>query len=202
MNQSDAEPSRRSVADLLQLCRQGNPEATGELFRWSRDFLRDEAVCAIKPQLRVRVHESDLAQQVCLAAFKQLGDFQGLSEGEYAQWLRKILQRDAQDIVRREQLAAKRSIDREVPDNHALRQTADWQASPSRHAIRNEEREILHQAIEQLPDGQREVVWMRHVEGLSLSQIVERLGKSEDAVMGLLRRGTDKLAGSLKARKR
>ncbi len=198
MNPGELESCERTIPDLLRLCRQGDAAATGELFRWSRRFLRAQAGRAIRPQLRLRVDESDLAQQVCLAAFKELDDFRGVSEAEYAQWLRVILSRDAQDIVRREQRAAKRTMDRETGGSGILRRTAASQSSPSYRAIRNEQRQQLHLAILRLPESQSEAVWLRHVEGHSLSEIAQQLGKTEDAVMGLLRRGSLKLAEILK----
>jgi RNA polymerase sigma-70 factor (ECF subfamily) len=44
-----------------------------------------------------------------------------------------------------------------------------------------------------LPETQAEAIRLRYMEGLPLSEIVERTGKSDTAVAGLLKRGLQKL---------
>jgi RNA polymerase sigma-70 factor (ECF subfamily) len=55
----------------------------------------------------------------------------------------------------------------------------------------------LETALGQLPDGQREVVVMRHLGGFSPPEIAESLGKSESAVHGLHNRGRKALRDAL-----
>jgi len=66
-------------------------------------------------------------------------------------------------------------------------------SSPSNRAIRNEETQIVREAIEQLPEEQREPMRLRHMENLKLSQIAERLDMTEDAVTSHLFRGMKSL---------
>ena len=55
----------------------------------------------------------------------------------------------------------------------------------------------LCDALEKLPDEQREVVVLRFIIGLSPGEIAERLGRSPDAVYGLTHRGRRALAAEL-----
>jgi len=48
-------------------------------------------------------------------------------------------------------------------------------------------------ALHELPETQAEAIRLRYMEGLPLSEIVERTGKSDTAVSGLLKRGLQKL---------
>jgi RNA polymerase sigma-70 factor (ECF subfamily) len=66
---------------------------------------------------------------------------------------------------------------------------AAQQTSPSERAVRNEDLTRLAEALEQLPPDQREVVTLKHLVGLTLAQISEQLGRSSEAVAGLLFRG-------------
>jgi RNA polymerase sigma-70 factor, ECF subfamily len=58
-------------------------------------------------------------------------------------------------------------------------------------------REALHEALETLPEVQREIVVLRHIGGLSPREIAVRLGRSEDSVHGLHHRGRRALRASL-----
>ena len=98
----------------------------------------------------------------------------------------------------RERQAEKRAIDREVRESGRLQQAADPHTSPSRQAIRSEQRQLLEQALEQLPEEQRAAVRLKYLEQATLSETAQQLGKSEDAVSGLLQRGMARLSRILR----
>jgi RNA polymerase sigma-70 factor (ECF subfamily) len=69
----------------------------------------------------------------------------------------------------------------------------------SGHSQVNLERsQDLRQALERLPDDQREVLVLRHVLGLSPLEIADALGKSESSINGLHHRGSHRLRSSLR----
>lgn len=55
----------------------------------------------------------------------------------------------------------------------------------------------LREALEELPDDQREVLVLRHLVGLSPGEIAGRLGKTEPSVHGLHHRGRGSLRSAL-----
>jgi RNA polymerase sigma-70 factor (ECF subfamily) len=55
----------------------------------------------------------------------------------------------------------------------------------------------LRDALEKLPENQREVVVLRFIVGLSPREIADRLGRTQDAVYGLTHRGRRTLAAEL-----
>lgn len=55
----------------------------------------------------------------------------------------------------------------------------------------------LREALDRLPDDQREVLVLRHITGLSPTEIATTLGKSESSVHGLHHRGRRALRASL-----
>ena len=65
--------------------------------------------------------------------------------------------------------------------------------SPSRRVMREEAALAMLDALAQLPENQAEAVRLRYMEGLSLAEICERMGKTEMAAAGLLKRGLRKL---------
>ena len=64
--------------------------------------------------------------------------------------------------------------------------------------MRGERAAKIARALQTLPEAQREAVRLRHLEGCSLAQIAERLGRTEAATAGLLKRGLAKLREKLK----
>ena len=61
----------------------------------------------------------------------------------------------------------------------------------------DDRRRGLEQALETLPEDQREVVLMRHVVGLTPAEIGERMGRTEASVHGLHHRGRQALQREL-----
>jgi RNA polymerase sigma-70 factor (ECF subfamily) len=55
----------------------------------------------------------------------------------------------------------------------------------------------LAEALPQLPDDQRVAVELHHLQGLSLADTGQRLGRSREAVAGLVFRGLKKLRSLL-----
>jgi RNA polymerase sigma-70 factor (ECF subfamily) len=55
----------------------------------------------------------------------------------------------------------------------------------------------LREALESLPEEQREVLVLRHLVGLSPGEIADRLGKTEPSVHGLHHRGRGTLRSAL-----
>ena len=54
--------------------------------------------------------------------------------------------------------------------------------SPSQRAIRRERAVLLADAIGKLPDHYREVVILRHLEGLSFRDVARRMDRTTDSV--------------------
>ena len=65
--------------------------------------------------------------------------------------------------------------------------------TPSEHAIANERMLALASAVMKLPEDQRRAVELHHLQGLSAAAIADRLGRTEIAIAGLLRRGLKRL---------
>jgi RNA polymerase sigma-70 factor, ECF subfamily len=61
-----------------------------------------------------------------------------------------------------------------------------------------ERSQCLREALELLPEEQREVLVLRHIAGLSPTEIAERLDKSEGSIHGLHHRGRGALRAALR----
>ena len=67
------------------------------------------------------------------------------------------------------------------------------QSSPSQRSRRKEQLLELCDALERLPEAQREAVRLHYLENRKLVEIAEQLDRSPSAVAGLLKRGLSKL---------
>jgi RNA polymerase sigma-70 factor (ECF subfamily) len=165
-----------------------------------REYLRLLARLHLDPRLRGQVDPSDMVQQTLLTAHAKAGQFRGTTDAERAAWLRAILANHLAYAARRfgrqggdrvRSLAA--DLDRSSARLGAV--LAADQSTPSEGAMRAEEAVRLADALARLPDDQREALELRHLQGLSVSEVGRRMGRTVPAVAGLLHRGSKALRG-------
>ncbi|HEV3261802.1 MAG TPA: sigma-70 family RNA polymerase sigma factor [Gemmataceae bacterium] len=169
-----------------------------------RSYLLLLARARLDARLRGKLDPSDAVQQTLLEAHRDLAGFRGRTAAEQAAWLRQILARNltnaARDLGR-----AKRDVGRERSLQAALDESASrlevWlaakQSSPSQQAERHERAVRLAEALDKLPQAQREALVLRHWQGLSLAEIAVQMHCTTAAVTGLLYRGLKNLRQQL-----
>jgi RNA polymerase sigma-70 factor (ECF subfamily) len=176
----------------------------GRVLERFRAYLRLLARLHLDPRLRGKLDPSDVVQQTLLQAHRALDQLRGRSEAEVAAWLRRILARTLAQAVRdfardRRDVARERSLEQALGESSLRlgRWLAADQSSPSARVQRNEEALRLAEALEQLPEAQREALVLQHWQGRSLAEIGEQLGRSPAAVAGLIKRGLKQLKAIL-----
>jgi RNA polymerase sigma-70 factor (ECF subfamily) len=194
--------SSRELQHLLSESR-ADGEAAARLLDWYRPALRLIAEQMIGPAMRRREDASDIVQQTVAEAYAALAQFNGKTEPEFSAWLKQILRRNVSNLVR-DNRAAKRDVRREQyldagqgSVSVTWLQPVDQVTPPSQYVIKAEAALNLARAIDELPDGQRTAVRMRHLEGCGIQEIATIMEKSPTAVAGLIRRGLQSLRRSL-----
>jgi RNA polymerase sigma-70 factor, ECF subfamily len=175
-------------------------QAAAEALEPFRHYLLVLAKLHLDTRLRGKLDPADLVQQTLLRAYPALNQLRTREPAVVAAWLRRILARTLADTARHYD-ADKRAVDLERSLSADLDKSAsgraDWsaadQTSPSERAERNEDLLRLADALAELPDAQREVVVLKHLQGKTLAEIAEATGRTIPAVVGLLRRGLEKL---------
>jgi RNA polymerase sigma-70 factor (ECF subfamily) len=134
-----------------------------------------------------RVDASDVVQEALASASGRLAEYLQNPQLPFHAWLRQIARDRLADVYRR-QLAAKRTVANEqsfVDDRTDASAPAarlpDGELTPAAMLMRKELAERFHDAVQQLPDADREILLMRHSEQLTNSQTAELLGLSEAA---------------------
>jgi RNA polymerase sigma-70 factor (ECF subfamily) len=163
-------------------------------------FIRSRAGRA----LTARESALDLAQSVYREVLQDAGNIELRDEVAFRNWLfmaatRKVLdrarflQRQRRDVAREEALpTAGAEADAALAGYASI-------CTPSRHAAAREELARVEQAVQSLPEDQRDAVAMSRLMGLSYPQIAEQMGRSEASVRGLVARGLAALADQLDA---
>lgn len=190
---------------LLRRACAGNTAAVEELFACYQHYLRLLAHTGLSPSVRTRVTVSDVIQETLLHAFESFGQFRGETIGEFVAWIRSILVSRIADAHEKHIAAARRDVRREVSieaigasisrSSFGLEQIArdHLQKSPGTLAWQSEQAVLVADAIGRLGSDQRQVIVMRHFDGMSFDQIAERMQRSPGAVRMLWLRAIQKL---------
>jgi RNA polymerase sigma-70 factor (ECF subfamily) len=165
-----------------------------------RDYLVMLARMRLGRVARNKVEASDVVQETMLEAHRKRDQFRGQTEAEMAGWLRQLLAYNLADAARAAG-RAKRDVGRERSLEAALAESsarlgamlATQQSTPSKAVARHEDAVVLARSLTQLPEHQRQALVLRHCEGCSLDEISTHMGRTPDAVAGLLKRGLRQL---------
>jgi RNA polymerase sigma-70 factor (ECF subfamily) len=188
-------------ADLLTLARAGDGVARGQLLEQYRGYLLLLARLQIGRRLQGKTDAGDMVQETFLEAHRDFGQFQGESEGELICWLRRILATNIANLTRHylgtrrrdvrleRQLAAELDQSSRVLDGALVANLTP----PSQQAARREQAVLLADALQLLPDDHREVIILRHLEGLTFPEVAVRMGRSLDVVKKLWPRALARL---------
>jgi RNA polymerase sigma-70 factor (ECF subfamily) len=182
---ADPEPEQ-----LLALARAGSVPALGQLLELYRDYLVLLARLQISRRLQRKVDASDLVQETFLQAHKHFAGFRGNTEGELVSWLRQILATALANLVRhycgtrRRDVRLERNLEDELDESsRALdRALVAKHSSPSQRAARREQAVLLANALARLPAEYREVIVLRHLEGLKFADVARRMERTVDSV--------------------
>nr|WP_231845899.1 sigma-70 family RNA polymerase sigma factor [Rhodopirellula baltica] len=198
---SQPDETQTRIVKLIADARSGDQEALGELLDSYRKFVKFLARSGLHHHLQGKADPSDLAQEVCIAAHGNMADFRGQTPEEFAGWLRGILSNVLAMHLRKYLGTQKRDPRLEQNLNASLVNASGFLqskiaadvTSPSQHFARNEAFLQLAEALESLPEHYREVIVLRHVEGMSFADVAKSMDKSVDSVEKLWVRGLAKL---------
>ena len=162
--------------ELLERAQRGDRDAFSTLFSPLRPDLVAFIARQTGPAIRARIEPDDFAQEVLVTAFAALDRFEWRGEESLRRWMFAVAEHAIRNESRRRSIdAAPMSIEPVAPS-----------VSPSRAARREERFERLERAIARLRPDHAEVIRLARVDGLTSSEIAERLGRSPGRVRHLL----------------
>jgi RNA polymerase sigma-70 factor (ECF subfamily) len=176
---SDDEASNRAVLAAVARAKQGDAEALRYLYVHYADHVYGYVASIVRDDFEAE----DVTQHVFAKLMTRLGKYEP-REVPFSAWILRVARNVAVDHMRQRRAVPCEEV-RELEINHGDEESA-------RHLSLN-----LRQALETLPEDQRQVVVMRHLVGLSPSEIAGKLGRSEPSIHGLHHRGRGALRAVL-----
>ena len=165
----------------------------GELTSFEEAMLPhlDAAHNLAKWLLRNEQDAQDVVQEAYLRAFRSFGGFHG---GNGRAWLLTIVRNTSYTLLKKNRSADFTTFDEEI---HA---SSDESVSPATTLEHIEDAELIKEAINELPSEFREILVLRHQQGLSYKEIAEIAQIPPGTVMSRLARARLKLKEYLATR--
>jgi RNA polymerase sigma-70 factor (ECF subfamily) len=169
-----------------------------------RAYLQFQVRVLVSPWLRNHLDLSGMIDETLLKAWQAWDRFHVWSAEEKAAWLRTVLANLLRDEIAkvhagRRDVRRNRSLEAALDESSArlAELLAAPQSSPSEAAQRHDRQRCVAEAVERLPEAQREALLLQRWHGWSLAQIAERMGRTPAAVAGLLHRAMKQLKQEL-----
>jgi RNA polymerase sigma-70 factor (ECF subfamily) len=142
--------------------------------------------------LRNEQDAQDVVQEAYLRAFRSFGGFHG-SNGRA--WLLTIVRNTSYTLLKKN-----RAVDLTTTFDEEIHVSSHESVSPATILERSEDAELVREAMDELPAEFREILALRHQEGLSYKEIADIAQIPPGTVMSRLSRARDKLKECLAAR--
>jgi RNA polymerase sigma-70 factor (ECF subfamily) len=190
---------------LLEQARGGSEQALGRLLESYSNYLTLLARVQIGRRIQGKVDAGDVVQETFLEVHRQIGNFRGTTEAEFVAWLRRILAGQLALTLRHYLGTKGRDVNLERDLGAQIDQSSQAMdggfvaagSTPSQHVSRREQAVLLADALDRLPPDYREVIILRHLEGLPFGEVATRMGRSEDSVQKLWVRALANLRRSM-----
>jgi len=183
-NAATRDASEPAVADFAELFERYEKKIFNLLYRLVGDY--DDA--------------ADLTSETFVLAMRAQDRFRG--EARAYTWLYRIAVNLAKNHFRRRgvrQNVHAHSLDEPAGESGEERQVADWSQAPEKMLETRELQQVLHEAIQTLPEDARLVVVLRDLQGLSYHEMADVLDTTAEIVKARLFRARSALRKRLAA---
>ena len=178
---------------MIQACQQGRPEGFNWLLqqygpKLYRFFLRNSGSPA---------DAEDLVQDLFVRLLEKIHVYR--HQGQFDSWLFRVALNLMRDAARRQKRQPSLSSSQNLEDDKTewMAQAAVDQAAPEQHLQSAEMADQLQQALQQLPQLDREIILMRHYGPLSFKEIAETFQIPIGTALAKVHRGLKRLRETL-----
>jgi RNA polymerase sigma-70 factor (ECF subfamily) len=164
---------------VIRKCLAGDPDQYAVLV----DTYKDMAYNIAFRMLGDADAAKDMAQESFIAAYNALGDFK--FNAKFSSWLYRIVMNKCRDYYR----AGRETI----PVDEICEFVEGSDRSPEQAASCRQAGDAVQHALNRLPPDYREVIILKHIEGLDYQEIADSLGVSVSALKVRAHRGREML---------
>jgi RNA polymerase sigma-70 factor (ECF subfamily) len=190
---------------LLILAKAGDRAALGRLLERYRNYIGLLIRLQGRRQSPERTDAEGLSHEIGQEIHRQIATFRGSSPQAFLVWVRGVIGSILANQVRpslgprcRDPHLERALIDELDRSSSALdRIFMVPQSTPSQQAVRQEQAVILADALEKLPEDYREVIILRHLEGISFREVAHRMGRTEESTQKVWLRALARLRRTL-----
>lgn len=179
-----------SVEDLVELARQGDTHAFGELIRQNYNTCLKRA----RWMMRNRSDAEDEVQNACWKAFQRLDQYRG--EGTFAAWLSRIVENQCLMRIREERQLRFLHLDEASESNIRIELVAQMM-DPEDELGDQQLYSLLRTEISRIPPLLRHVMILYDVDELPMPEVAARLGLSVPAAKSRLMRARAEMRARL-----
>jgi RNA polymerase sigma-70 factor, ECF subfamily len=187
------EPPSLTDGDLVAQAANGEQQAIAALYDRYGGVLYAVAYRVVGQ----RADAEDVVIEAFTQAWREASRFEA-SRGSVAAWLTMIARSRALDLVRARARRARITATAAEEQSQGVPAMGTWPASPSDSYEIGERRHRIQSALEALSPPQRQAIELAYFEGLSQSEIAERLDQPLGTVKTRVRLGMQKLRESLR----
>jgi RNA polymerase sigma factor (sigma-70 family) len=187
-SQQDQSDELGITEHLVLEAQQGQEGAFNELFSRLTNRLLFFVKARMGSKLRSIYDPWDVLQETYLSAYQSLDQFSGRGVGSFTSWIFRVAENRLRSLHDRSQ-RKKRHSDKPNLQNSAVFQTIrDSHVGPVTECANGEAIEKLLEAIETLPDLEKEILFARYFRQEKLTEIGTALNRSESGVRAILAR--------------
>ncbi len=168
-------------SQLLRAAMAGRKEAYGQIFK----IHRDRAFGLAYQYTRNREDAMDVVQDAFIRAYQNLGRFD--ISRNFGPWLLRIVRNMAIDLLRKRKRRAADDLPEVLPDD-----------SPREAADEKILRQEVWRSLQQLPEMQKEIIFLKDYQGHSYAEIAEIMQIPIGTVMSRLHHARKRLADVVK----
>jgi len=173
---TNVRPDSAETTGLLDEVEQGDRQALDRLLAHHRNDLRAFVEVRLDPRLLARLDPSDVVQEAQMEVVRRIDDYLKRRPMPFRLWVRKTAYERLLDLHKRHVKRTRRSVRREValPDSSSLllvRPLLGGRSTPSQHLEARELAERVAHVVAEMSDMDREVLLLRHAEGMPFDEI-------------------------------
>jgi len=181
-----------NMQSLIEKAKQRDEAAMAQLFEAHTDRLLEAVRAELGERLRQRLESQDVMQQVYLDALQAIDGFVDRGYDSFLAWLRRIAVNRICDVDRKAFQTQKRGAEVRASDLggdasmvRLLETLAADTTSPSMAVDLRDRVRLLQRALGSLGEDQREVIRLRYLNQLNVSETAAKMDRSERAVRSL-----------------